>query len=251
MHSQLLTLAAAGTPAWATASIGAGGLLLGVLATVAGNAYVARTKIREAEILYRQKLSDAYLATARSYTQEIYLPLTIALSRLADRYLEFRDAADLSTTTAPASSQQAFNDAIATFARTIAELAARGADAFLTTELETRLREFTHYLTACIDADTETRKLIVRMLGGFWSRQSGGPLFQAQTTHSFWPRLVEPASIIMGALPIAFGVQFRFKADVEIVSAPIASQAFAERFDRDLLLLKSAIKLVTLGTKDP
>ena len=53
MDLAMLAAATAGTPAWATAAIGAGGLLIGVLATVAGNAYVARTKIRESEVLYR------------------------------------------------------------------------------------------------------------------------------------------------------------------------------------------------------
>jgi hypothetical protein len=222
-----------------------------VLATVAGNAYVARTKIKEAEVVYRQKLADSYLGTARTYTHEIYIPLNIALSRLADEYLVFRDVADLEAGTASEASLKAFQQAIEAFAETVRGLAARGADAFLTTELETRLREFTHFLGACLDADGETRKLVVQALSGFWSSRKAGALLEAQTSSTVLPALIQSASVITGMVPAVFGLRFRFSTEVELLSAPIASPAFAQRFNQDVLLLKAAIKLVTLGAKDP
>jgi hypothetical protein len=250
MNQVVLAAATAGTPVWLTAAIGAGGLLMGVLATVAGNTYVARTKIKEAELVYRQRLADSYLDTARAYTHEIYIPLNIALSRLADEYLVLRDSLDPEAATAPEASADAFRDAITAFSATVNGLTSRGADAFLTTELETRLREFTHFLGACLSATEETSKLVVQALSGFWSSRKTG-LFETQTSSTVLPAVFQTASSVAGMIPATFGLQFRFTTEVELLSAPITSPAFAQRFNRDILLLKAAIKLVTLGAKDP
>jgi hypothetical protein len=91
----------------------------------------------------------------------------------------------------------------------------------------------------------------VQALSGFWSSRKAGALIEAQTSSTVLPALVRSASAVTGMVPALFGFRFRFSTEVELLSAPIASPAFAHRFNQDVLLLKSAIKLVTLGAKDP
>jgi len=107
MLEALMAQSSSQTPTWLTAAIGVGGLVLGIVAAVIGNYFVARAKVREAEMLYRQKLADSYLATAREYTHEIYVPLSVMLSALADAYLALREHIDFELPLRPKGSVRA------------------------------------------------------------------------------------------------------------------------------------------------
>jgi hypothetical protein len=100
---------------WVTAAIGGCSLLLGIFTAILGNWFVVRAKIREVDLLYRQKLADSYLATAREYTRAIYVPLNVLLSTIADAYLELREHVDFDAGTAPPSDATAFRSGVQTF----------------------------------------------------------------------------------------------------------------------------------------
>jgi hypothetical protein len=68
------------------------------------------------------------------------------LSALADAYLALREHIDFETATAPEEERASFRESSEQFIADTAALTARGADAFMTTDLEARLRDFTHFL---------------------------------------------------------------------------------------------------------
>jgi len=244
MLEALVAQSSSQTPTWLTAAIGVGGLVLGIVAAVIGNYFVARAKVREAEMLYRQKLADSYLATAREYTHEIYVPLSVMLSALADACLALREHIDFETATAPEGERASFRESSEQFIADTAALTARGADAFMTTDLEARLRDFTHFLRSSQEAkDTVTKVVIQSFLLGSNSTS-------ATTTSTFLPTVVVAAGRVASSMSIALG-SLKFDAHTETLAAPITSRAFEERFNRDILVLKASIKLVTLGAKEP
>src|SRR4051812_24967697 len=60
-------------------------------AIVAGivNAYAANRKIREIELQYLYKRRDSYIDNARSVMAEVYIPISIALTKLSNSYERF------------------------------------------------------------------------------------------------------------------------------------------------------------------
>jgi hypothetical protein len=151
---------------WVTAAIGGGSLLLGIVTAILGNWFVVRAKIREVELLYRQKLADSYLATARDYTRAIYVPLNVLLSTLADAYLELREHVDFDSGTAPPGDATAFGIQVQTFITGLDALVAQGADAFLTTDVESRLRDFKHFLASSLETQTTETKMVIQSFLG-------------------------------------------------------------------------------------
>jgi len=232
-----------GVPAWATAAIGAGGLVVGIVASVVGNWFVVRAKIRQAEVLYRQKLADSYLATAREYTRDVYVPLNILLSKLADAYLELREHVDFETSSAPPDDATAFKERTEQFIAGLNALVERGADAFLTTDVEARLRDFRHFLDSSMDAESVETKMVIQT---FLSAASTWT-----TTSATLPAGLTIASRFLSSLGPLSMPWARLEVHAETLAAPIGSRKFEARFSRDLGVLKESIKLVTLGSKDP
>jgi len=226
-------------------AIGGGSLLVGILVAIIGNLFVVRAKVREVDLLYRQKLADSYLATARTYTREIYVPLNVLLSQLADAYLELREHIDFENATVPASDAAAFRLGAQSFITDLSALVSRGADAFLTTDVEARLRDFRHFLASSLDAQaTETKMVIQSFLGPTTST----------TTSSVLPMALVAASTVasrLSSVSLWAGRWARLSVEIETLAAPLSSRAFEARFSRDLGVLKESIKLVTLGSKEP
>jgi hypothetical protein len=75
-----------------TALIAAAASIAAALVTAGASSYTARTRINEVRLTYNQKLHENYLATARAYTNSIYVPLAISLTRLSEAFVHFRDS---------------------------------------------------------------------------------------------------------------------------------------------------------------
>jgi hypothetical protein len=82
-------------PAVVNALIAVVGVVIGAVLTAISSAYTARQKIKEIEIVYKQKLQENYLANARQYITDVYIPISIALTRINNKYHSFRLQADL------------------------------------------------------------------------------------------------------------------------------------------------------------
>ncbi|MDY6839839.1 MAG: hypothetical protein SWH78_17915 [Thermodesulfobacteriota bacterium] len=127
--------------------------LLGALITSLASAYSSRQKIKEIEIQYQQKLLDTYLTNARNYTNTLYVPLILLLGKLGDAYQQFRKDLDIDTEAVSQDSKTAFENACREFDKKLQDLFEKGADAFLTTQLEERLRSFRLFIINSLEAN--------------------------------------------------------------------------------------------------
>lgn len=206
------------------------GALLGVL----GKAISSRQKIREINSVYGNKLQERYLEAAKDYTTSVYVPMSISLSNLNHSFLIYR--ADSSE-----ENINSFKEEIDVFVEKILALSGRGASAFLTTELDEKLQAFFSFVRDSKCATEPSIKMIFEVklpyIGGRYNdrieRRARG-----KVARGFWsPRM----SISLGTIGVSYEA-------TEILSAPIGSRDFEERFIRDSHLINVLIKEVTLGT---
>jgi hypothetical protein len=208
--------------------------VLGAVVTAVLSHLSARHKIKELEVAYTQKLRETYLQNAREYTKAIYVPLTLALSRLSDEYAAF--ASD----SASGPAQDKFKAAIETFVAGVQTLRDRGAEAFLTNELEEKLRSFLDFLRESLTATQPVVKALLHYRVGFAG-------FDAHTTRAF--KFVGRAGALWKAprMSLSFaGIGFAYEADT-LVAGPIDSNEFGARFVGDCGDIRFLVKEVTLG----
>ncbi len=208
-------------------------VIIGALLGVLGKAISSRQKIRELNSVYANKLQECYLEAAKDYTVSVYVPISIALSNLSHAFLIYRaDSGE--------ENLASFKEAIDVFVEKILELSGKGASAFLTTELDEKLQAFFSFVRDSKDATEPTIKMIFEVklpyIGGRYNdrieRRAKG-----KVARSFWsPRM----SISLGVIGASFEA-------TEILSAPIGSRDFEERFVRDSHVVNVLIKEVTLG----
>src|SRR5262249_14889986 len=106
---------------------------------------------------------DSYLNNAREYLQSVYLPLHLVVTDLVAAHRDFQEHADPTTGTASVDAQTAFQAAIDRYDRAVTGLLDRAAGAFLTTALEERLEEFTHFVRSSRSATTTKVRLVVTL----------------------------------------------------------------------------------------
>lgn len=217
--------------------------LIAASAAVVGGAIAAiasymntRHKIRELEVTASQKLRENYLQNAREYTKAIYVPLTLAMSKLSDAYSVFH------RNTTGSGAPEALRQAIDQFRNDVQQLRDRGAEAFLTNELEDKLRSFQEFLGNSRDSTTLVRKAEIGFrvgLGGLaWAETTTVALLGRAATWWRSPRM--SLSIL--------GLGFTYEATV-VQSAPLESVEFRTRFTADTGEIRYLIKEVTLGGK--
>ena len=151
------------SPGAITALIAAAGVVVGAGVTALAAAFSARQKIREVELTYEQKLRDNYLANARQYIYSVYVPIGIALGSLGDAYLAVRQQIDFKARRVAPTAQKAFEDACDSYLRVIDDLFSRGADAFLTSATELRLRSFSSFLRSSRNAKEPTVQMVFQV----------------------------------------------------------------------------------------
>jgi hypothetical protein len=152
-------------PAATTALIAAAGVVVGALVTALAAAYAAKQKTREVELTYRQKLQDNYLANARQFIEEVYVPISIALGTLSDAFQFAKQFIDDKAGTIDPAAQNFFGTSRDAYMLTIDDLFARGADAYLTSAVEIRLRSFNSFLRASATAVKPVVRLSFQVSG--------------------------------------------------------------------------------------
>ena len=227
-----------------TALIAAAAAIATAAVTGVASTYGARVRIQEVRLTYDQKLHEGYLAAARTYTATVYVPLSVALTRLSAAFVSFRDSLDPESRKGDANSEAAFREAIASFLEEIETLTARGADAFLTTQLEEEVISLTTFLRKSLTA-TEPRMTFVfeyrvPLLGIDSSSTrvtSGRTLIAAKGLRAFSTGWLTARLI---------GVSATYRVE-KLLEAPLWSLEFEKRLVDDLPQIKSLIKEVTLG----
>lgn len=220
--------------------IGFAAAVTGALLTAAATMYAANRKIKEIELAYSYKLQDGYLENARKLTGEVYIPINILLTDLSKAYDTFRARVDFDSETVPEGSHNFLVGSCRNYLAGIDELFKRGADAYLTTTLDTCLRDFNSFVRESIGATTPVVKSI------FEGSTSLLPFFSGR--HRLPLTSSSRAALLVPKFSIKFaGLEFGYAK--ELLAAPLKSREFEKRFQTEVLALKSLIKEVTLGSQ--
>jgi len=218
-----------------TAGIAAISAIVASIVTAIASGFSSRQKLRELSFQYETRLRDGYLEKARDYTTMVYVPICIALSKLDFAFQHFRSTPTTDEVVAE------FKTRIGEFIETFHELSSRGANAFMTTDLDETIQRFLSFLASSVTAQNPILKVVMKF--------SANTLWTGTDTQ--FERVVSgtklkyfksrPVSLQLGPFGFAYEGE-------EIVSAPISSVEFAERFSKDTHLINVLIKEVTLGS---
>jgi uncharacterized membrane-anchored protein YhcB (DUF1043 family) len=220
--------------------------LLGALITSLASAYSSRQKIKEIEIQYQQKLLDTYLTNARSYTNTLYVPLILLLGKLGDAYQQFRKDLDIDTETVSQDSKTIFENACREFDKKLQDLFDKGADAFLTTQLEERLRSFRLFIINSLGANEPIVKTVRKYSLNYAFLPKLG---QQEFSSEIRGKKAKMAIVLSGFSFDFLGIGFSYKI-ADVLASPITSKEFEVRISKDIPLIKYLIKEVTLGKQE-
>ncbi len=225
--------------------------LVTVLAAAAGaiiagfvNAYAANRKIREIELQYLFKRRDSYIDNARSVMGEVYIPISIALTKLSNSFERFVSMNGAPQQSAVQALRDEFETASLTFLDEMDSLFARGADAYLTTAIDERLNDFNNFLRGSLDRKALVKKRVYQAsISLFGLKARSDREETAEVTSRIGRVRVSPMSIS------TFGAELRYAE--RVLSAPIDSEEFETRFKNDIVQIKFLVKDVTLGSTAP
>lgn len=147
-------------PAWMTAAIAAAAAVAGAIAAAVATVVAANKRVREVEIGYLQRIQESYLENARAYTQGVYVPIAVQLTKLSTAFDKFR--VDSGRDSHGATARIGLERSMAEFAEAVKVLLERGASAFLTTTLESELEDFLAFVTASRTATSTLRQAVVQ-----------------------------------------------------------------------------------------
>jgi hypothetical protein len=215
-----------------TAAIGAVALVIGAAVGGLGTWYQTRHKIKEIMVAEALRRESEHLQNARAHTDEVYVPLGVALAQLQDAFLLMRDGAD------EGGASERFREAIGAFREAMDELTRSGRHLFLTHDLSARIRDFGAFLQASRTAEETRTSIVVRAFGAEWKNAAGGIVAAAASSAA---AILTP----IGSLVPVLGIGTIEVGDT--VAAPIASREFARRFQRDVAAIERSIRDVTLG----
>lgn len=169
----------------------------------------------------------------------MYVPISIELTKLSRAYMAYRLALALNENEMEA--KAGFSEAILAYALVIDDLFSRGAGAFLTTELETKVLEFGSFLGESGVATEVARRVIV---------EYGISLFGMNTFAMKNMKVSgNKADFWQGKFGFSkFGVSVKFDGEM-VLAAPTESMDFEETFSYYNSVLNLLIKEVTLGSR--
>jgi hypothetical protein len=234
------------TADWIRALVAIGVGAVGAVLTGLVTAYAARQKVREVELNYEYKLRDGYLENARKMTAEVYVPIAVALTELQTAFETFLFVLTYDAFPVPAH-EGAFGDACLSYARTIDELFARGADIYLTIELDLRLNKFTNFIRNSVTETVSEKKVRKRITVSSIIQNRWLP-WRPQFSYTGDKKNLSGRHRIPN-------VSFRlpgflsFTYVEEVLAAPLSSPEFQEVIQTSIPQLKALIKEVTLGSR--
>ena len=205
------------------------------MVTALASRFTARSKIAEVQTVYQQKLRDTYLENARKYTNSLYVPISVQIAALERVYRAFAAA----TAKVPGASPDTFKSACQQYLDVMADLSAKGANAFLTAELEDRLTRFNSLIAESLSASGPVRSVVARLETG-WIFGGRTPRYVTKSVRGRWARFLDFTISIAG---------MRLTYSNELLAAPPGSEDFAKAFVVQLGTVRLLLKEVTLGTQ--
>lgn len=229
---------------WARALVTVLAAALGAIIAGAINAYAANRKIREIELQYLFKRRDTYIDNARSVMGEVYIPISVALTKLSNIYGRYQSMVGAPQQTAVTQFRDEFESACLAYLGAMEELLARGADAYLTTSIDESLNAFNTFLRGSLDNQHLVKRRVLETTVSLMGLRMGHRHEDTQSATSRLSRTNLPSISLS-----TFGIGFRYTE--KILSAPIETAEFEARFRRDVVRLKFLVKEVTLGSTAP
>jgi hypothetical protein len=213
---------------------------LGAIVVGVVNAYASRQKIKEVELQYKFKLRDGYLENARKLTEQVYIPINIALTDLYNSYEKFIVSANTDDDTI----EKTYREDCGKYLKAIDDLFRRGADAYLTNSIDETLNGFTNFVRNSLEAKEVTKRQIFQpkiSALGFYIFDS--PAIERDyiipAKASSWRTQTQSLSFGVGGLHITYNER--------TLAAPIKSDEYQTRLRTEVPVIKSLIKEVTLG----
>lgn len=224
------------------ALIGGGAALAGGLIGAFIAAFNAKQKIKELEVAHSHVLQETYLANARKHTEEIYLPISLSLTKLSTAYYDFRKNNSPDDALSD-EERDAFKSAMTDFVTTIDSLFASGMSAFLTNDLDNQLLSFKNFVQESVAASKPVSKVVIS-----YSVRLFGSNLRSSTVYTVAGKKV---AFLVGTFRLSqLGIGIRYSGN-EILAAPPDSSVFEERFMRDTNAINYLVKEVTLGAHQP
>ena len=193
-----------------------------------------REELKKLRLERLNEQSDSYLKNARDQIGTVYVPLSAELAALKaafQNYLYQEKTEDFLA---------AFNSQLDKFVRELQALELRGSTAFVTTDLEDLLIKFVVFLRAS-KSSTEP------VVGVTYNFSLGFLGFTTQKSGSIKARSTRAVRAGISASILAAGIGANVRVS-DIIHAPIDSEDFQARFERDAYRLSVLIKEVTLGS---
>ena len=160
------------------------------------------------------------------------------LTKLSQAYLAYRKSIAFGTPEIEANSE--FGRHILSYVESIDGLFTRGAGAFLTTELESKILEFDSFIAESIGTSDVISRVVV---------QYGISLFRMNSyARKGFKISGKAAKFWQGKFGFSqFGVSIKFDGEM-VLAAPLSSKEFDEAFSFYMSILNLLIKEVTLGS---
>ena len=200
----------------------------------------AASKFREQLEKYRLERRDAesdqYLQQAREHTETVYVPLSSALALLKASFQRYVFEGRTDT------DRQLFLTQIDNFIAELQRLERQGATAFITTELEELILAFTTFIRASKHADEPRMEVVYDFsisVGGMSSSTSTSNVVKVSPKNV----LARIGDTVINIPGIRMGVRTS-----DLIQAPIQSDEFQARFERDTHRINVLVKEVTLGS---
>lgn len=193
-------------------------------------------EIEKFSIERRHAESDKYLGHAREHTDTVYVPLASALALLKAAFQKYVFEGRVET------DKYLFLQQIEHFIAELQRLERQGATAFVTTELEELILSFTSFIRASKSA-TEPKMEIVYdfnlSFGGAASTMSTSRVIDVSPGG-----LAAKVRNLSVSIP---GIAAEFRTS-DLIQAPIDTDEFQARFERDTHRINVLVKEVTLGS---
>jgi hypothetical protein len=162
------------------------------------------------------------------------------LERLRKAYEDLRIAIDFKKQVAEPRALDRFKDSITQYVEEVSGLLDAGADAFLTTALEERLRAFNAFVAVSKDANEVSRRTVLAY------RLPWASLSDVHEVRGKMAKMLGGSRISASV----WGVGLEILPDA-LLGAPLASRDFEKEMLSAVGELKQLIKEVTLGAQQP
>ncbi|MEA2839651.1 MAG: hypothetical protein QOF41_981 [Methylobacteriaceae bacterium] len=239
---------------WVKIVVGIGAGIVGALLAAGANALAAHLRIREVKLTYEQQLRSGYLENARKVSEEVYIPLAVATSKLWNSYDNLRSKIDFEVEAWPVPESVTFIDECRTYLSVLEDLSGRGAEAYLTNDLDVALQNFVNFLRRSLQTEVSVRNEIltttIPITVGI--RGVSVPINVGQFRTFLGDKYKKVPSTLTQVLdkPFSLGLAgFNLSYRIEVLAAPIGSRDFERRMVVDISVIKTLIKEVTLGSR--